>query len=158
MAEQLLEYPYGGTVSSAGENPCGTGVVFEIIEEIFKKIYQEGERTFGKIVYDARCRIIQRYFPYEPNYGPAVLYTTLGDPALRIKLPPMQVIDEQVNIIKKNEYIGPTIISGPLHLPAGKKVRIFDVSGRIIKSNEMNKGIYFIEIEGNQIQKIVKIR
>jgi hypothetical protein len=158
MAEQLLEYPNGGTVASAGENPCGTNVVFDILEEIFKKIYQEGERTFGKIVYDARCRIIRFYFPNEQYYGPAVLYTTLGDPALRIKLPPMQVIDEQVNIIKKSYNIGPTIISGPLRLLAGKKVRIFDVSGRMIQPNEMNKGIYFMEIEGKQIQKVIKIR
>jgi hypothetical protein len=51
-----------------------------------------------------------------------------------------------------------TLIRGPLCLPAGMQCRVFDVSGREVDVNNISPGIYFIEQEGEIIQKIIMIR
>ncbi len=52
----------------------------------------------------------------------------------------------------------PTIISGPLNLTGMDKYAIWDIMGRKMMSNQIKPGIYFIEIDGAVIRKIVKIR
>ena len=69
---------------------------------------------------------------------------------------PSGIKDSHQNI--KNEQILSTIVAGPLQLPQGKKVRVFDVTGRIVKHNEMIPGVYVIEVEGKIIEKIVRIK
>jgi hypothetical protein len=51
-----------------------------------------------------------------------------------------------------------TIFAGPLVLPLGENCRIFDVTGRVILPEQIEPGIYFIEIDKKIIQKVVKIR
>jgi hypothetical protein len=51
-----------------------------------------------------------------------------------------------------------TIITGPLQLPSNEKYKIYDISGRIVKLPKITPGIYFIEIDGEITQKIVKIK
>ena len=58
----------------------------------------------------------------------------------------------------QKEHIGPTIFCGPLQLPADKNCRVFDISGRSVAPDKMQPGIYFIEIEGTMVQKVVKVR
>jgi hypothetical protein len=55
-------------------------------------------------------------------------------------------------------YQGPTIISGPLIFPEGKEYTIYDVTGRILAIDRLIPGVYFIEINGQIIQKVIKIR
>jgi hypothetical protein len=55
-------------------------------------------------------------------------------------------------------YQGPTIISGPLTLPGGKECTVYDVSGRTLTIDQLIPGVYFIEINGQIIQKVIKIR
>ena len=139
-----------------GPNPCGTYILFDIDEEILKIIYNEGERILGQIVNTARCRIIEQWFPIESRYGPAVLYTLMGDPALRIKYPPSQYTEEKVVDICKT--IGTTIFTGPFRITIDKSYKIFDVTGRQIHTLDPAPGIYFIEVDGEIRQKIIKIR
>jgi len=54
--------------------------------------------------------------------------------------------------------LGPTIFSGPLHLPKGKKCKVFDVTGRVVAPDKIQPGIYFIEIDGVVTRKVVKVR
>ena len=54
--------------------------------------------------------------------------------------------------------VSATIVSGPLLLPEDKMCRVFDVSGRLVTPDLIMPGVYFLEIEGEITQKIVKIR
>lgn len=58
----------------------------------------------------------------------------------------------------KGLYTGATIFTGPLVLPQGPNYKVFDITGREVKLDKMKSGIYFIEIDGAVVQKVVKIR
>ena len=66
--------------------------------------------------------------------------------------------EEETETQVEHHKIGATIFSGPLHLPEGKACRVFDISGRIVEPDKMRPGIFFIEIDGEIKQKVVKIR
>jgi len=95
LDEQLVEYASGGAIAVTGPNPCGTPTGNHYLyREMMQKIYVEHELVLGRIVYDAKCRIINQYFPVDSLYGPAVLINLLGDPALRIKYGPPVMVGE----------------------------------------------------------------
>lgn len=58
----------------------------------------------------------------------------------------------------RSAEIFPTILSGPLQLPKDKKCKIFNITGRQVDVHQLTPGIYFIEIEDEIIQKVVKFR
>jgi hypothetical protein len=51
----------------------------------------------------------------------------------------------------------PFIFTGPLCLPQGKNCRIFDITGRTVDANHLAPGIYFIEIQGQITNKVIKV-
>jgi len=51
-----------------------------------------------------------------------------------------------------------TILNGPLHLPEGRKCIVLDITGRVVKPDKIQPGIYFIEVDGKIRQKVVKIK
>lgn len=51
-----------------------------------------------------------------------------------------------------------TIFTGPLVLPYGKNYKIFDIGGREIKDLNCAPGIYFIEVDSQIVQKVIKVR
>jgi len=57
-----------------------------------------------------------------------------------------------------HEYYCASIISGPLQLPEGKECKVFDITGRIVKSTKITLGIYFLEVDNKIVQKVVKVR
>ncbi len=59
---------------------------------------------------------------------------------------------------RQSGYRGATIFSGPLVLPAGRTCRVFDIMGRVVMTDMMKPGIYFIEIDGKISQKAIKVR
>jgi len=63
-----------------------------------------------------------------------------------------------VNPVGQRNIISATIFRGPLQLPEGMKCRVFDITGRVVASDKMQPGIYFIEIDGVVTQKVVKVR
>ena len=67
-------------------------------------------------------------------------------------------IEQTPGFWQDNEFFHATIISGPLYLPAGKKCDVYDITGRQIDALHLQPGIYFIEIDGKIMQKIVKVR
>ena len=50
-----------------------------------------------------------------------------------------------------------TIFRGSLRLPEGKECKVFDIMGRVVMPEMMKPGVYFIEIEGEVRNKVVKI-
>ncbi|MBA7652927.1 hypothetical protein ES703_60766 [subsurface metagenome] len=58
----------------------------------------------------------------------------------------------------KQGIVSTTIFSGPLQLPEGKKCKVFDITGRVVASDKIQPGIYFVEIDGVVTQKVVKVR
>lgn len=67
-------------------------------------------------------------------------------------------IEEDNTSITKKQCLGSTIIDGPILLPKGKSCRVFDITGRVVMPDRIQPGIYFIEIDGQIIQKVVKIK
>jgi len=63
-----------------------------------------------------------------------------------------------VKPVKKHENLHATIFSGPLQLPEGKKCKVFDITGRVVEPDRIQPGIYFIEVDGVVVNKVVKIR
>jgi hypothetical protein len=65
---------------------------------------------------------------------------------------------ESRNMRVKVSSVQTTIFRGSLRLPEGKKCTIFDITGRVVEPAEITRGIYFVEIDGKVVQKVIKIR
>lgn len=59
--------------------------------------------------------------------------------------------------VRSYEYLGATLFSGPIHLPDDKSCRVFNITGQVVVPNRIKPGIYFIEIDGKIVQKIIKV-
>jgi hypothetical protein len=66
-------------------------------------------------------------------------------------------IQEQYTVSMGNRNDG-TIFACPLYFPVETDYKIFDITGRQIHTLDPAPGIYFIEIDGEIKQKVVKIR
>ncbi len=67
-------------------------------------------------------------------------------------------IEEVVQKPVKKPVPMATIVSGPLQMPKDVNYKIFDITGRQVKNLDPAPGIYFIEIDGQITNKIIKIR
>lgn len=67
-------------------------------------------------------------------------------------------IEEATKTQVEHHEIRATIFAGPLRLPEGKTCRIFDITGKVVASDKIQPGIYFVEFEGKITQKVVKVR
>jgi hypothetical protein len=67
-------------------------------------------------------------------------------------------IEDDSSLSTGSDRLPATVLSGPLSsiLPLG--CRVYDISGRIVRPNTEARGIYFVEIEGTIVHKIVKVR
>lgn len=63
----------------------------------------------------------------------------------------------KIENIETNQF-PTTMISGQLVLPKGKKCKVFDITGRVVVPDKIQPGIYFIEIDGEIVNKVIKIR
>ncbi len=82
--------------------------------------------------------------------GPVTDYAT-------IKYSPTGVEETRISEVN-SRHLTATILSGPLQLPQGKKCKVFDITGRIVNPDEIQPGIYFIEVDGIVTLKVVKVR
>jgi hypothetical protein len=74
-----------------------------------------------------------------------------------LSLDPITGIEEEKALARTSDYIA-TIIYGPLLLPEGKNCRVFDIMGRVVMSDKIKPGIYFIEVDGKITQKVIKVK
>jgi hypothetical protein len=51
-----------------------------------------------------------------------------------------------------------TFVQGPLTLPEGTSARVFDITGRQIHTLNPAPGIYFIEVDGEIKNKVIKVK
>lgn len=58
----------------------------------------------------------------------------------------------------RHEHLPATIITGQMNLPMYENYKIYDITGRSIEPGIMIKGIYFIEVNGQIVKKVVKVR
>ncbi len=63
-----------------------------------------------------------------------------------------------VKHVEKHYYNGATVFSGPLLIPEGMKCRVFDITGKLVEPTTITRGVYFIEVDGIVMQKVVKVR
>jgi hypothetical protein len=74
-----------------------------------------------------------------------------------IKYSPTGIEESQITQIKSNS-LHATIFRGSLQLPEGKECRAFDITGRVVDPNRITRGIYFVEIDGKIVHKVIKVR
>jgi hypothetical protein len=150
----MLEYPSAGIVAAMGPNPCGTlNGLLAVVQRILGKIYIDGERTLGNAFHEAKCEVIQQYFPTEYMYGPAYVYTLLADPALRIKYPAFSV--EEISADRPGHTVFQPICSS-LIVPLSGRITVYSVLGEVVIDEtyvtagqhiSLQGGVYFVNIE-----------
>jgi hypothetical protein len=125
-------------------NPCGTdGGALVLNDELLKNIFVRGERILGKAVFAAKCSVIARYPTQDTMYGPAVLYTLFGDPALRLKVPGLTgirtggtgvppVTHDAAFEVLPNPVNGSTTIRYSLPVSGHVDLRLFDATGKLV--------------------------
>lgn len=69
----------------------------------------------------------------------------------------VQVSEGTGGQLRKHDYY-PTIVSGNLRLPAEKKCKVYDRSGRLVTPRNLRPGVYFVEIDGRAAMKVIKVR
>jgi len=75
-----------------------------------------------------------------------------------IKLASDVGVEEHEIAVVDIKKVATTIFRGPLRLPEGKKCKVYDITGRVVDSSRITRGIYFVEIDNEFVQKVVKIR
>lgn len=58
--------------------------------------------------------------------------------------------------VRKHDFLGATIFSGPLQLPESKNCIVYDITGRVVIPDKIKPGVYFIQVDGEIIQKVIK--
>jgi len=85
-------------------------------------------------------------------------YGAGGEDVYLIKTEPDVGVEEKKTTIAVGKNYGATIFSGPLLLPEDKKCKVFDITGRVVEPNKITRGVYFIEIDGEIVNKVIKIK
>ena len=102
--------------------------------------------------------------PYHPTANPGGLGDSVSDyvdfnPWLTDSVQWLAIEEQSiVKSIVDHRVLPATIFRGPLRLPEDKKCRIFDITGRIVEPDNIQPGIYFIEVDGVVAHKVVKVR
>jgi hypothetical protein len=57
-----------------------------------------------------------------------------------------------------SRFLMPTVTKGPFLVPVDHHVEIYDITGREINTLNPTPGIYFLQIDGRMVQKIIKVK
>ncbi|MBM3314328.1 hypothetical protein FJY71_00605 [candidate division WOR-3 bacterium] len=156
MNEYLLERRSGGSVAGVAYNPCGVNAASTMLaREFLTRVYRYDERVLGRAVFAAKCSLIVRYPTSDNFYGPAYLWTLLGDPALRIRYAPLTGVEERAKSEVGRVREEQTIVRDVLFLPVSPftpRSSLFDPSGREVMSlvpgandvSRLRRGVYFL--------------
>lgn len=134
--------------------------------EICRLIYHEDKRILGKVIQEAKRRMVDKYYPDDDDlYGPPVIWTLFSDPAIRIKYP-IQSTNITDNVIKKEKgYLFP-VVGSHVVMPAPGRVTVFTAAGSCILRQKtdkpgtrikLNNGVYFIQFAGNTYRITQKV-
>ena len=67
-------------------------------------------------------------------------------------------VEERNDTLVRDHDIRTTIFNGPVAFPEDKNYKVFDITGRVVMPDRMKSGIYFVEVDGEIRQKIIKIK
>jgi hypothetical protein len=141
-------------------NPCGVLNTSQMLaKEVLKHLFWNGERVLGRAVFAAKCSLITWYPTNDNYYGPAVLWTLFGDPALRVRHRILTGVEESRNEERGVRNEGPTVVRGVLNLQPAicnqmSEIVLLDVAGRKLASlrpgandvSHLAPGIYFLRL------------
>jgi hypothetical protein len=153
MSEYLLESGKGGSIANVAYSPCGVSSTSQLLyKEFLNNLFQRGERCLGRAVFAARCSVIASYPDDDSIYGPAVLWTLFGDPALRIRHTIQNGIEESLKpqapsrdlTVSPNPCDGSTTIRLSSPLPTPYSLFVYDASGRIVYSQPVRASSFVI--------------
>ena len=112
------------------------------------------------LYYDDECLSIAR--TSDQGYIAAGVIGTTGNSGYSnvylVKIETDTLVILEQSVYNKEQWFRGTIIYGPFIFPEGKNCKIFDITGREINTLNPVPGIYFIEVDGEIKQKVVKIR
>ena len=127
-----------------------------LAKEVLQNLLWHGERCLGRAVFAARCSIIARYPTNDNFYGPAVLWTLLGDPALRVKHRTLSGVEEsfkpQAASCKLSVAPNPcharaaVRLSGSSSIPHPSSLSIYNASGRLALSQPVRSSSFILQI------------
>ena len=126
-----------------------------LYKEFLGNLFRHGERSLGRAVFAAKCSIIARYPTDDNLYGPAVLWTLLGDPALRVR---HRILTGVAEPSPKSEVrtpkLGVSISPNPCHrsttirlsslLPTPHSLSVYDASGCLVYSQPVRHSSFVI--------------
>ena len=98
--------------------------------------------------------------PYHPVWNPGGLGDTVSEYVDIIPWLYWPGVEEQPTAkpVVKYNTITSTIFAGPLILPEGKNCKVIDITGRVVLSDQMKPGIYFIQVDDKIVHKVIKVR
>jgi hypothetical protein len=143
MSEYLLESGKGGSIANVAYSSCGVSSTSQLLYKGFlNNLFKHGEHCLGRAVFAAKCSIIARYPNEDSLYGPAILWTLLGDPALRVRHRITSGIEEGFTpqassrrlTISPNPCDRSTSVYLATPLPTHSSLSVFDASGRLVHS------------------------
>jgi hypothetical protein len=148
MSEYLLEEPSGGSIANVAYCPCGVSSTSQLLyKEFLNNLFENSERCLGRAVFAAKCSVIASNPTNDTIYGPAVLWTLFGDPALRVHHrisaavaepgPRLGVRTSQVGVsISPNpcDASASLRLSGSSFIICRSSLSVYDASGRLILS------------------------
>jgi len=135
MSEYLLESGKGGSIANVAYSPCGVSSTSQLLyKEFLDDLFKRVEHCLGRAVFAAKCSVIARDPMDDSVYGPAVLWTLLGDPALRIRHRITSAVEEPSP--KLGARTSPFVVSvSPNPCDASTTIRLFDSSFTVHRSS-----------------------
>jgi hypothetical protein len=153
MSEYLIESGDGGSIANLAYSPCGVSSTSQKLYRGFlDNLFQRGEDCLGRAVFAARCSVISCYPEDDSIYGPAVLWTLFGDPALRVKHSIASGVEENLKpqaigcklTISPSPCDASTTICFSSPLPTPYSLSIYDASGRLVSSQPFHAASFIL--------------
>ena len=155
MSEYQLESGKGGSIANVAYNPCGVNSTSQLLaKEVVQNLLVHGEHCLGRAVFAARCSVIARHPTADSIYGPAVLWTLFGDPALRVKHHILSGVTEsskpQAASSSRSVVPNPCRHSTVLHLTTGPldhstTLAVYNASGRLVLSQPVRASSFILQ-------------
>jgi len=157
MSEYLLESGKDGVVAAVAYNPCGVSSTSQLLyKEFLDNLFRRGEHCLGRAVFAAKCSVIARYPGDDNLYGPAVLWTLFGDPALRVKHRTLSGVDESFKLQAASRKL--SVAPNPCHaraavrlagssfIPQSSSLSVYDASGRLVLSQSVRSSSFILQM------------
>jgi len=132
LGEEMLLAANGGAIAFLGDTGFGWILGdYYFNRELFKVIFEEGKRTLGEIILTAKRRFLRQH----PGYIDIIeMYTLLGDPALRLNLPPptIQIQPTDISVATPSQLLITSDFSGQA------EVVFFDQNGNDLSRSRIN--------------------